>query len=114
MSARNPIPTAWWFRPVKNEARVGEQRDVTWNRLKGAPPAARESMCGVPMSEPKAPRWPKPVSSSTMTTTFGAPAGGLGSAGKRGVDSAAVKPICWGVSMAPRVDGGPPENGGQG
>ena len=28
------------------------------------------------------------------------PAGGLGSCGERGVDSAAVKPICWGSSMA--------------
>ena len=63
---------AWWFRPVKNEALVGEHREVTWKRLKGAPAAASESMCGVPMSEPNAPRWPKPVSSSTITTTFGA------------------------------------------
>ena len=98
------MPTAWWLRPVKNEARVGEHREVTWKRLKGAPPAASASMCGVPMSEPKAPRWPKPVSSRTMATTFGAPAGGLGSWGKRGVDSAAVKPICWGSSMAREVD----------
>ena len=28
------MPTAWWLRPVKKEARVGEQSDVTWNRLK--------------------------------------------------------------------------------
>ena len=28
----------------------------------------------------------------------------LGLAGKRGVDSAAVKPICWGWSMSQRVD----------
>ena len=46
------------------------------------------------MSEPNEPRWPKPVSSSTIAMTFGAPDGGLGSCGKRGVDSAAVKPIC--------------------
>ena len=56
MSARNPIPTAWWLRPVKKEALVGEHKDVTWKRLKGAPSAASESMCGVPMSEPNAPR----------------------------------------------------------
>ena len=41
MSARKPIPTAWWLRPVKNEARVGEHREVTWKRLNGAPPAAK-------------------------------------------------------------------------
>ncbi len=102
MSARKPIPTAWWLRPVKKDALVGEHREVTWNRLNGAPSAARASRCGVPMSEPKAPRWPKPVSSSTMAMTLGAPLGGLGSWGKRGVDSAAVKPICWGSSMGPR------------
>ena len=94
MSARKPIPTAWWLRPVKNDALVGEHSEVTWKRLNGAPPAARPSRCGVPMSEPKAPRWPKPVSSKTMAITLGAPAGGLASCGKRGVDSAAVKPIC--------------------
>src|ERR1700683_803606 len=99
MSARKPIPTAWWLRPVKKEARVGEHSEVTWNRLKRAPPAARASMWGVPTSDPKAPRCPKPVSSRTMTITFGAPSG-LGSGGKRGVESAAVKPICCGSSMA--------------
>ena len=41
MSARKPIPTAWWLRPVKNDALVGEHSDVTWKRLNGAPPAAR-------------------------------------------------------------------------
>ena len=35
------MPTAWWLRPVKKDARVGEHREVTWKRLKGAPPAAR-------------------------------------------------------------------------
>ena len=78
------MPTAWWLRPVKKEARVGEHREVTWKRLKGAPPAASASMCGVPMSEPKEPRWPKPVSSSTMAMTFGAPGRRLGVGGEAG------------------------------
>ena len=34
MSARKPIPTAWWLRPVKNDALVGEHSEVTWKRLK--------------------------------------------------------------------------------
>ena len=34
---------------------------------------AKRSMCGVAMSEPKQPSWPKPRSSSTITTTLGAP-----------------------------------------
>ena len=50
------------------------------------------------MSDPKLPRWANPVSSSTMASTLGAPAGGFGSWGKRGVDWAAVKPICCGGS----------------
>ena len=81
MSARNPIPTAWWLRPVKNDARVGEHSEVTWKRLKRAPVVASASRWGVPMSEPNEPRWPKPVSSSTMAITFGAPGGGFGSWG---------------------------------
>ncbi len=93
------MPTAWWFRPVKNDALVGEHSEVTWKRLKRAPSVESVSRYGVPMSDPKAPRWPNPVSSRTMTTTFGAPAGGLGCRGKRGVDSGAVKPICWGSSI---------------
>ena len=34
---------------------MGEHSDVTWKRLKAAPPAASASMCGVPMSDPNAP-----------------------------------------------------------
>ena len=64
--------------------------------------AASASRCGVAMSDPKQPRWPKPVSSSTMASTLGAPAGGLGSCGKRGVDSAGVKPIRCGGSAGSR------------
>ena len=28
-----PLPTRWWFRPVSNAARVGEQIDVVWKQL---------------------------------------------------------------------------------
>ena len=44
------------------------------------------------MSEPKHPSWAKPVSSSTITTTFGAPArNGRPARGAR--DNAVVSPI---------------------
>src|SRR5580693_2765764 len=49
-------------------------------------------MCGVAIPEPNEPRWAKPVSSRTIATTFGAPAGGFGSSGGTGVESATVKP----------------------
>ena len=32
-SVRNPMPTAWWLRPVITHARVGEQMLVTWKWL---------------------------------------------------------------------------------
>lgn len=44
------------------------------------------------MSEPKHPRWEKPVSSKTTTTTFGAPDGGVARGSQEGVLSAAVTP----------------------
>ena len=49
------MPTAWWLRPVITHARVGEHRLVTWKWLYRRPPAARPSMAGVAMSEPKQP-----------------------------------------------------------
>ena len=87
------MPTAWWFRPVSRQARVGEHKGVTWKRLKRSPRAAIRSMPGVSMSEPKHPSCAKPRSSSTMMTTWGAFSGGLGTSGKTGVDSAMVLPI---------------------
>ena len=50
------MPTAWWFRPVKNDALVGEHSEVTWKRLKRAPSVESVSRYGVPMSDPNAPR----------------------------------------------------------
>ena len=44
------------------------------------------------MSEPNHPRWENPVSSKTMTTTFGAPDGGVERGSQEGVLSAAVTP----------------------
>ena len=73
MSVRKPIPTAWGLRPVSRHARVGEQSAVTWKRLYRSPFAASRSMFGVSIPEPKHPSCAKPVSSSTTSTTFGAP-----------------------------------------
>src|SRR6516165_4268497 len=50
-------------------------------------------MFGVAMSEPKHPSWAKPVSSSTMTTTLGAPGVGDGLGAKTGVESAMTRPV---------------------
>ena len=64
-------------------------------------------MFGVAMSEPKQPSCAKPRSSRTITTTFGAPAGGTGGGAKLGVDSAIVRPIvaltALPLSRSPRV-----------
>src|SRR5687768_10474913 len=49
-------------------------------------------MVGVSMSDPNGPSWAKPVSSSSTTTTLGAPAG-LGTGGNHGTESAGVRPM---------------------
>ena len=49
-------------------------------------------MVGVSMSDPNAPSWAKPMSSSRMTTTFGAPTG-FGRVGNHAVESASVRPM---------------------
>lgn len=46
------MPTVWWLRPVRREARVGEQSAVTWKLAKRSPLWARRSMLGVSMLEP--------------------------------------------------------------
>lgn len=53
--------------------RVGEHMDAVWKFVKRIPlgPAARESICGVRISEPKQPGSEKPRSSATMTRKFG-------------------------------------------
>ena len=71
-----PIPTAWWFRPVSRAWRVGEQSAVVWKRLYLSPFAASRSAVGVETGPPKALEAAKPTSSSSTTSTFGAPSGG--------------------------------------
>ena len=70
------MPTAWWLRPVSRAWRVGEQSAVVWKRVYFRPPAARRSAVGMLTGPPKALEAPKPTSSSSTTSTFGAPAGG--------------------------------------
>ena len=70
------MPTLWWLRPLSSAARVGEHRAVVWNRVYLSPSAASRSNVGVLHGPPNALDAPKPTSSSRMTRTFGAPAGG--------------------------------------
>src|SRR3954464_13922925 len=71
-----PIPTEWWLRPVSKAARVGAHSAVVWKRLYLRPFAARRSAVGVAHGPPNALAPAKPTSSSKMTSTLGAPAGG--------------------------------------
>jgi hypothetical protein len=75
-SVSTPIPTAWWLRPVSSACLVGAHNAVVWNRLYFSPPAASRSAVGVLTGPPKALEAPKPTSSSSTTSTLGAPAGG--------------------------------------
>src|SRR6476619_4953954 len=71
-----PIPTVWWLRPVSKAARVGAHRAVVWKRLYLRPFSASRSAVGVAHGPPNALEAPKPTSSSSTTSTLGAPAGG--------------------------------------
>ena len=71
-----PMPTEWWLRPVSSAWRVGEHSAVVWKRLYFRPFAASRSAVGVEQGPPNALDEPKPASSSSTTSTFGAPAGG--------------------------------------
>ena len=73
------MPTVWWLRPLSSAARVGEQSAVVWKRLNFSPPAARRSAFGVAHGPPNALEAPNPTSSSSTTSTLGAPAGGRSS-----------------------------------
>ena len=75
-SVTDPMPQEWWLRPASSAWRVGEHRDVVWNRLYLIPPAASFSKFSVWHGPPNALVAPKPVSSIKMTRTFGAPFGG--------------------------------------
>ena len=71
-----PIPTEWWLRPVSIAWRVGEHSAVVWNRLSFTPLAASRSATGVLHGPPNAEDAPKPTSSISTISTFGAPSGG--------------------------------------
>ncbi len=76
VSVMLPIPTEWWLRPVSIACRVGAHSAVVWNRLYFRPPAASRSAVGVAHGPPNALDAPNPTSSSSTTSTFGAPSGG--------------------------------------
>src|SRR3954452_10568398 len=76
VSVMLPMPTEWWLRPVSSACRVGAHRAVVWNRLNLSPPAASRSAVGVRHGPPNVLAAPKPTSSRSTTSTFGAPAGG--------------------------------------
>jgi hypothetical protein len=76
VSVMLPMPTEWWLRPVSMAWRVGAHSAVVWKRLNIRPPAARRSATGVAHGPPKALDAPKPTSSRSTMSTFGAPAGG--------------------------------------
>src|SRR3954468_6756121 len=71
-----PIPTVWWLRPDNRAARVGAHSAVVWKRLYFRPFPASRSAVGVAHGPPNALEAAKPTSSSKMTSTLGAPAGG--------------------------------------
>jgi hypothetical protein len=72
-----PIPTEWWLRPVNKAERVGEQSAVVWKRVYFNPVAASRSKLGVWQGPPNALDAPKPMSSIRITSTMGAPTGGM-------------------------------------
>src|SRR5215211_387610 len=75
-SVMTPMPTEWWLRPDSSAARVGAHKAVVWKRLYLRPFPASRSAVGVAHGPPNALDAAKPTSSSKMTSTFGAPAGG--------------------------------------
>jgi hypothetical protein len=62
---------------LNRAAWVGEQSAVVWKRVYFSPRAATFSKVGVRTGPPKALDAPKPTSSMSSTTTFGAPSGGI-------------------------------------
>ena len=70
-----PMPTRWWLRPVSSAARVGEHTAVTWNRLYVTPCCCTRVRFGVRMSPPNVSGPPKPASSISTISTFGASSG---------------------------------------
>src|SRR6187455_1252462 len=75
-SVMTPMPTEWWLRPVSRADRVGAHSAVVWKRLYLSPFPASRSAVGVAHGPPNALDAANPTSSSKMTSTLGAPAGG--------------------------------------
>src|SRR5215470_17003739 len=88
-----PVWTEWWLRPDSSAARVGEHSAVVWKRLYRRPSSASRCNVGVFAGPPNVLVWPKPTSSSNTSSTFGAPAGGAGSAMTSALESAYVLPM---------------------
>src|ERR1700683_2914634 len=76
VSVMLPIETEWWLRPVSRACLVGAHRAVVWKRVYFSPRLANLSAFGVLQGPPKALEAPKPMSSSKITRTLGAPSGG--------------------------------------
>ena len=71
-----PIPTVWWLRPDNSAALVGAHSEVVWNLVYLSPVSAKLSKTGVFTGPPNVCDAPNPPSSSSTTSTFGAPSGG--------------------------------------
>ena len=87
-----PTPARWWFSPVSSDARVGEHIGLTWKLTYRRPSAASRSTCGVSISEPKQPTSLKPKSSTSTTSTLGAPSDAAGGRVHAGVDVDMMRP----------------------
>ena len=83
-SVITPLAAEWWLRPVISAARVGLHSAVVWKRLYFCPSAASLSSVGDGTPPPNVEYCPNPVSSSRISTTFGAPAGAFTGCGNCG------------------------------
>ena len=93
------IAFEWWLRPVRMHERVGEQSAVVCMFMNRSPPLASASRLGVAIGLPKQPSWPKPVSSCTMKSTFGAPFFERSGSGHAGDDLSKVRPMTPGNAV---------------
>ena len=83
------------MRPVSSAARVGEHNAVTWKRLYVSPCSPTRVMVGVDTGPPNVDGFPKPASSISTSSTFGAPSGadGVMLIVQSGTDWSSVRPI---------------------
>ena len=75
------------MRPVSSACLVGEHNAVAWHRLTFNPLAAKRAAVGRSTGPTNALEAANPTSSSNMSSTFGAPAGGDALAGAAGTTS---------------------------